>query len=232
MRIKTLLAASLAAVAIPAMAADVPVYSQNIVGYVNLPIKEGFNLVANQLDADGTGVNNWTTNVFGSQLPINTIVYAYNGTGYDQGTYSSNKLTKVVKWTASPNVNPGRALWVQVPTGALGGQTQQVVTVGQVLQGPLVNPYMGNAAAKFGFVASMIPVAGSIQTNMNYQPKVNDIFFKYNGVGYDQTTYSSNKLTKVVKWTAGEPTVNVGQGFWLQAGVAAGYWSNNFTPTP
>ena len=45
------------------------VYSLNVVGYINIPLVEGFNLVANQLDFDGTGLNNTPANVLCDEPP-------------------------------------------------------------------------------------------------------------------------------------------------------------------
>ena len=69
MRTKTILtaAALLAAGALTSMAQS-NVFSLNVVGYYNLSLTNGFQLVANQLDLDGTGVNNTLQSVFGTSL--------------------------------------------------------------------------------------------------------------------------------------------------------------------
>ena len=53
MRTKTLLlsAAALAAGVVTSMAANT--YSVNVVGYINVTVQPGFNIIGNQLDVDG-----------------------------------------------------------------------------------------------------------------------------------------------------------------------------------
>ena len=106
MRTKVLIcaAALAAASAFTTMAQNV--YSLNIVGYINVPLIEGFNLVANQLDFDGTGLNNTPANVIGTNLPLNTTVYGWGGSGYNIATYASN---------TSPTSLPGKPLRALCP---------------------------------------------------------------------------------------------------------------------
>ena len=77
MRTKVLLgAAALAAAAATASAQNV--YSLNVVGYINLSLTNGYNMVANQLDLDGTMTNNTLTTVFSTNLPKLSAVYAWS----------------------------------------------------------------------------------------------------------------------------------------------------------
>ena len=91
------------------------VYSVNVVGYVNLPLTNGFNLIANPLDGAGSGTatSNTITTVFGSQLPSLTQVYKFaNGTF---GT--SDQYLAGVGWLGGGTItfNPGEGLFVSVP---------------------------------------------------------------------------------------------------------------------
>jgi hypothetical protein len=74
----------------------------------------------------------------------------------------------------------------------------------------------------------MVPVSGGVTTSLAYQPQLNDKVYLYNGSGYDQMTFAKNRTTGLTNWTPAEPSVNVGQGFWLNFSTAGTVWSNNF----
>src|SRR4051812_11081510 len=106
MRTKALLCAAgiLAAGAATSMAQS-NVYSLNVVGYVNVSLTNGFNMVANQLDLDGTGINNTVTNVVGTNLPVQTRIFAFNPatqTYFATATYAGNN-----NWIQGAAVAPG-----------------------------------------------------------------------------------------------------------------------------
>src|ERR1700735_5475995 len=96
MKTKTLLIAA-AALAAGVMSSQAQgVYSQNIVGYVNVPLVAGYNLVANQLDLDGTGTNNSIYTVVGTNLPASTAVLVWNPS---TAAFSTTKLSGTGKWS-------------------------------------------------------------------------------------------------------------------------------------
>lgn len=246
MRTKVLVGlAALAAGAFTAVAQQ-NVYSLNVVGYINLPMIEGFNLVANQLDADGTGTNNTVAGVFSTNLPLNSKVYLFDpaASSYNIASYAVPKGGTSPIWTYAPasasySLNPGQGAWVSIPTGAFGGQTQNVTTVGQVLQGNLSNPYLLSAGG-FALVSSQIPLAGGLTTTLGYQPQYNtttkagDKVYLYDpvAVNYTIASYGVLKGGTTPVWSingvAAEPQVAVGQGFWLNS-LPGATWTTNFT---
>jgi hypothetical protein len=225
MRTKVLIGlAALAAGAITATAQNV--YSLNVVGYVNLPLVEGFNLVANQLDADGTGTNNTVAGVFSTNLPAGqpgTSVYLWDPSAltYSVATYATTK--GVDKWNTDLKWNPGQGAWVSIPTGK-GPVT--VTTVGTVLQGALANSNIP-AAGGFTIVASQIPIAGGL-TNLNLMGLEGDVVYAWDPVAktYSTSTYSTAK--GVTAWHPSEPQIAIGQAFWLNAQPGQ-TWTTNFT---
>jgi hypothetical protein len=225
MRTKFILGvAAIAAGALSAVAQS-NVYSLNVVGYINLPLIEGFNMVANQLDADGTGTNNTVTTVFGSSLPTNSQVFAWNGSAYSIASYTIPKGSTNASWNAAVSVNPGQGVWVKVPVGS---GTQTVTTVGQVLQGTLVNPNLV-AGGGFSLVSDQVPLAGTLTTTLHYNPTVQDQVFLYDPVAqsYSVFSYTLIKGTTNVAWGPTEPSIAVGQGFWLK-GSAGATWNQTF----
>jgi len=202
MKSKTLLIAAAALVAgVISSQAQTAVYSQNIVGYVNVPLATGYNLIANQLDLDGTGTNNSIYTVVGTNLPANTQVLAWNGSGY-----SASKLTAAGKWLPNNQaitnaMNPGSGFFIVPPSAT------NVTLVGNVIQGTNSYPIV----AGYQIVSPSAPVAGGITTVQGYIPSKNDQVLIWNGTGYTSRKYSGTT------WVGGEPSIAVGQAFFLNA---------------
>jgi len=222
-----LCAAAVAAGAVTAMAQS-NVYSLNVVGYINVPLVEGFNLVANQLDVDGTGTNNTIVGVLSNSLPAGASVYTWGGASYNFASYVKNKAGTATNWSGSftSSLNPGQAAWIAIPSGAFGGTTQSVTTVGNVLQGSLVNPYLAPAGG-YNFLSSMTPVAGGLQAALKYPAAAGDGVYLWNGTTYNFSSYVKNKAGTATNWSPSEPIVGVAQGFWLNT-FAGQVWSNYF----
>jgi hypothetical protein len=233
MRTKALICAAtlLAAGAATSMAQNV--YSLNVVGYVQLSLTNGFNMVANQLDVDGTGVNNNITNVFGTNLPTLTKVYAFNPATqlyYGASTWSGTQ------WAGGANVvtglQPGSGVWVQLPAGQ-GTPTPLTVTlVGNVVQVPRALSIVGGSPKKFQIMSLVPPVSVGIETGTfspgqpaGYPATTLDQVYFYNSAG---KAYFPVRTRGASTWAGGEPTPAVGQAFWLYA-AASKTWNQNFT---
>jgi hypothetical protein len=204
------------------------VYSLNVVGYINIPLVEGFNLIANQLDFDGTGTNNTTSNILGTNVPLNTTVYTWSGSAYNIASFAKPKGGTAGAWSANYTLNPGQGAWLSIPTGGLAGTSSNLTTVGQVDQGALVNPNLA-AAGGYSLLGSMVPLSGGLQTVLGYTPSLNDAVYQWN------TASSSYTISSFVKpkggtqgaWSPAEPTLGISEGFWLSSGAGA-VWSNYF----
>jgi hypothetical protein len=197
MRTKTLLmtAAALAAGVISSQAQGT-VYSQNVVGYVNLAVPaSGLQMVANQLD---TG-SNTLDNVFsGSGLvSTKTTVLEWNGAGYNQYTYEncadSPSTPGVAGWYSGNNeigatnmLQPGQGLFMH----NLSSGTITVPTVGQVVQG--TNVY--NVPVGLQTFSVPQPLAGLPLDNplVNF-PVVSTktTYLQWTGNGFNQYTYEN-----------------------------------------
>jgi len=237
---KTLLIAA-AALAAGVITSEAQVYSQNIVGYVNVPLTSGvLTVVSPSLDADGTGTNNTISTVFGTNnVTIGDTVFAYNQAtaGYDTLNYSKigHGASAVTGWylngVASPNyvINPGSSVFY------LPAANETNTQVGTVLQGTnLVNTYVAPAGG-ISLVSSIVPIAGGLTTTLGYTPTIGDVVFVYNAGagGYDTYNYSKigHGVSAVTGWylngVAAEPNIPVGSGFWLQP-VATTTWTQSF----
>jgi hypothetical protein len=146
-----LLSAAVVAAGIATSVAQ-PVYSVNAVGYVNLTLKNGYNLIGNPLNA----TNNNNINAVLPSVPDFSVLLTWNAAAqqfnqadlYFGGWFDGNNQPSQTR------LDPGQAFFFQNQTG--GDVT--VTFVGEVLQGRLTN----HIGANFGFYASQVPQAGKL----------------------------------------------------------------------
>jgi len=234
MRTKTLLIAAAALVA-GIVSSEAQVYSANVVGYVSVPLTNGFNLVANQMDADGTGTNNTISGVFGTQLPPGSSVYEFVGGGWNIiSGFTKNKQGTATNWDAfaTNSLNPGQACFVSVPSATT------VTFVGTVLQGNLSNPNLPSLGG-FTLISSQVPLSGDILTNLLYQAQPGEVVYAYDSFGIAPGaggvpgwnyiySYAKNKQGTATNWSPSSPSISIGQGFFLNSQPGS-KWTNNFT---
>jgi hypothetical protein len=218
MRTKTLLlAAALSAAGIAASLAQSNVYSVNVVGYVNINLNAGFNLIANPLDLDGTGLNNTVQTVFSNSLPNSSTVYSFSGGAYANPAASyTTKGGWVNAGPANAALHPGGGVFVSVSSPTT------VTVVGNVLQGTLAQPY----AAGFSIVSSKVPQAGLLATDLGYVPAQSDLVYKFDSVAQNYPPASS--YTTKGGWSPSQPSMGVGEAFFLSS-TLGGTWTRNFT---
>jgi hypothetical protein len=236
MKTKTLLIAA-AALAAGVMSSQAQVYSQNIVGYVNIPLTNGqLQILAPALDLDGTGTNNTVSTVFPTNgTTVGDVVFVFNGSGYDTLNYitSGHGASAVTGWflgstlTNTYPINPGQGVFYSPAANETNTQ------VGVVLQGSnVVNRYFPSAG-NVSIVASVSPVAGGLTSALGYTPTVGDVVFQFNGAGYNTYNYitSGHGASAVTGWFLGstetEPQIPIGTGFWIQP-EANTNWTENF----
>jgi hypothetical protein len=225
MKTKTLLIAA-AALAAGVMSSQAQgVYSQNIVGYVNLTITNGFNLVNIPLDFDGTGTNNQVGTVIGTNLPNFSIVESWTPTGgFSGNTFGPTAKVPTPHWTSpTTTYNPGEGVFIFDPSNGVVNLT----IVGTVLQGGLTNGYINQAG--YSLVGGQFPVAGGISTTFGYTPSDGDIAETWNpATGFSGNTYGPTSKVPTPHWTSGEPQLTVGQGVFILTTNTAPVWGTNF----
>jgi hypothetical protein len=205
MKAKTLLIAA-ATLAAGVMHSQAQVYSQNIVGYINVPLNAGNNLIANQLDYDGTGTNNSIYTSVGTNLPTGTSILAWNGSAF-----TTSKLLASHSWSGANSqvftnaTSPGSGFFINVaaPTN--------VTFVGNVITGTNTYPI----AAGFQIVAPSGPVAGTLDTTNGYHPSkvgsTGDQILVWGGASYTTHKWLGTS------WSGGDPVLTVGQSVFLNA---------------
>jgi hypothetical protein len=204
MRTQTLLitAALGAAGALTSMA---QVYSVNAVGYINVDLCQGFQIIANQLDA---GAGNNTVGKLLTTVPEGSVVYKYVNNAYTINTFEGGVWERNDETLA-----PGEAAFVFVPSAA------KVTFVGEVPQGTLTVPLV----AGFQLVSSKVPQSGALDATLGYPAAEGDVvyFFDCATQGYKIHTYEGGAFDNV-------PVPAVGQGFFaLKAAPAT--WTRTFS---
>ena len=166
MRTKALLcAAALAAGALTSMAQG-NVYSLNIVGYVNVPLATGYNLVANPLDNGTNDLNSLFPNAgFGD------AIYAYANGGFTISTY-------VGSWSPDLTLAPGNGVFYQASTPFTN------TFVGNVMTGNLTNPVPSGYSIK----SSQVPQADTLE-NLGFPANFGDATYFYRNGGYTISTF-------------------------------------------
>jgi len=213
MRTKTLLLTA-ALVAAGAASSMAQVYSVNAVGYINLSIPKGFSIIANQLNASP---NNQISTVLGNPSKA-VVAYTFrNATGdytingYDPDFQSWDDPTQVIA--------PGTGVFINNPT--VGNVA--ITLVGEVPQGALSTPVPHG----FSLVASQVPQAGLIQTDLGYTPSsTGDTVYRFNNATGTYLIY--NYDPDFASWDP-EPPMNVGEGCFVFRSGTASTWTRNFT---
>jgi len=224
MRTKALLlsAALVAAGVATSMAQTSNVYSLNIVGYVNVPITGGYNLIVNQLDVDG--VDNVNT-VLTNGTPDQTQLFTWNGTGFNPSvTFFAGTGWLDLNNGGNPatnNVPPGNAFFLFNPGGAA-----TITLVGQVSSSTNHIP----VTAGYGFYGVVPPLASDLDTN-GFPAEDQMQFFTFGSGAYSSgfTFFAGTGWLDLNNGGAQVfPTPAVGQGFLIFNPDAATTWTQTF----
>ena len=92
--------------------------------------------------------------------------------------------------------------------------------VGNVKQGTLTTPL----AAGFTLVASQVPQAGLVATDLGLPVGNNETVFRFDN---STSAYASSTLF-FGTWSAGEPSIGVGEGFFMKKNATAS-WTRTFS---
>jgi len=231
MRTKTLVLTALGSLSALGLMAQTStnVYSLNAVGYINVTVAPGFNMIADQLWASGGNAISNILNDVNDNLDEVTV-YKWLGTNFLIDNANANVYPSPTGWEyGNETLNPGEAVWFQNPWN-----TNMTLTfVGTVPQGTnTVTIGVG-----FTMASSPVPQSGDLVTVMGFtNENSGDSVYVFNNPG-GYTTYNYVPATGSVgygdNWNVptgptiatnapgyGDPQVNIGQGFWYQTGTA------------
>jgi hypothetical protein len=186
------------------------VYSQNAVGYINVPILSGFNLISAQLATADRSIG-----ALIPTAPDATTAFIYTpGVGFSIQTYIDG-----AGWDPNPAVQipMGGGLWIQAPSAFT------ITFVGEVPQGNLSTP----VASGFSIVSSQVPQSGGITSALGFPGKDSDTCFKYvagPGAHFEISTYIDG-----AGWDPVEPILSVGDAVWIQSAGVHANWTRTFS---
>jgi hypothetical protein len=210
MRTKTLLVAA-AALAVGLGTLMAQVYSQNVVGYVNIPVAANTKvLIANQLQT--------TNNTIASLLP-NPMVPAFSQLFKYSGGFTAYTMDDIdLIWAPDGNatLNPGEGAFFISPSATT------LTFVGEVRQGLLTNTLPNVKVLR----SSIVPQAGGVSSVLGLPGEAFDQLFTYSG-GFTAYTFDDIDLI----WAPSEPNIAVGQAFFYTKapGNTQNNWVRNFT---
>jgi hypothetical protein len=204
---------SAAALAAGLISSNAQVFSANIVGYANIPVKAGYSFLVNPFS---TGVTNGanevmpiesTPNFDGSYfLTWTGTTFKYNG--FDSG--SGGWIDQNFNPAPPPVIPPGKGFFFFNP-----GVSNLVTFVGTVI------PNVGATnslpiPSGYSMVGSVVPVAGSVTNPVVNMPVVDGFYMlQWNGTTYVYTGFDSGSGG----WIdanfnpAAVPSLKIGEGF-------------------
>jgi hypothetical protein len=211
MKAKALLAAGLLMAAGVASSSAQTVYSVNAVGFVNVTCPPGFSIIANPLEAS----TNTVQALMPTTLPSLAAVFKFDSVG---GAFQGSIHLGSGNWTAnSMTLVPGEGFFFKNPSGA----DITITFVGNVKQGSLTT----SLPQGFSLVASQVPQSGLVSTDLGLPASPLDAVFRYNNTTSQYDGYIFIGGT----WTGGgEPTIGVGEGFFVKKQSAAS-WVRTFS---
>jgi len=223
MRTKTILLSALLGGlgSVSLMAQSTNVYSLNAVGYINVTVQPGFNIVSCPLIAspDNT-INTLLTNGTGQYKK-------WQFWGYSPATgHYTEELGQPTSWNAGGNsvLAPGQAAWLYNP----GANPSNITFVGTVPSGSLTNTLISKS---FNLVSSILPTSGDLVTNpltsLTAVTSKDQVWMYTPGPGghYVETVKNPSG------WNAGDPVqAIVGGGFWYFNNAATNNnWVESFS---
>jgi hypothetical protein len=243
MKTKTLLlTAALTAAGIASSMAQV--YSVNAVGYVNVTLKRGYNLVNNPLSNGGNTLPEILP--ANTPLPDDTLVVTFNSSLGTIGSVDSETpvFYPTLGWEpVGQPLPPGKGFYLYIDPNTAPNPQYVITFVGEVMQSvgstPLSNPIATNG--RYTALGSQVPQTGLLTTELGLTPAADDLaliwdktktppgftdspFQYYDGIGWSPD--GENVI---------EPSVSVGDGFFLfRAASTPTAWTRvfNVNPTP
>jgi hypothetical protein len=224
MRTKTLLLTAALGV-IGAASSMAQVYSVNSVGYINLTLRPGFNLVANQLNATG---NNGVGTVLPT-APTEAQVLKFANNNYSSDIFDGTAwLDNATGNPSTTTIAPGDGFFYFNP-----GATDVTATlVGEVPQGDVGFSMVPG----YNLVSSKVPQDISLTAANGFPQVVESLYLTYNAATQNYNPTLINDGTEWLNNDTGIPTdarPTVGQGFFIfNPGNTAMIWVRSFSVNP
>jgi len=199
-----------------------------VVGYINLTLKPGYTMIANQLD---NGKGNKIVDVIPT-VPNDSFIFKFNGIGYDLDNFVDGA------WQAGGEITlaPGEGSFILIPTKNPDGSTITSATitfVGEVRQSTTVTgpPLVTHLPKGYSVSSSQVPQAGLVATDLLFPAQPGDFFFKFSNTANAYVSYTLDPDNGWMNVNTGnfpeEPTMDIGESFFAAVGAAVD-WSRVF----
>ncbi len=204
-----------------------------VIGFVNLNIVPGTNLIADQLYQ----VDDWVLHYSPDFFPLNTLnslfpplagfdqlgtqIIKWNGQGFDVFTFGYNTAYRGAAWSDTNGLFNGDAtllpgIGVLMNNGT--GSSFTASFVGLVRQEQVFQIQAGT-----NYLSATLPVAGAITNITGYVPHHGDVIQLWNTNSQIFQSYTNNGSA----WSPGSPVVGAGEGFVLIT-TNANTWTNTW----
>lgn len=220
MKTKLLLVGAALGLAVATASAADPIYSSNVVGYVNVDLVAGWNMIANPLDSGDNVLGNLFPEGATAALPNGSALYKFTNGAYDITTYDYDDFEEIYVW-GKPNMalNPGEGAFIKTPEAAT------VTFVGQIVAGS----YDVALSPGWNMISSPTPVAGTQdEIGLSKAVTVGDALYAFSAStqSYSIATYDYDEFEEVNVWSK-DINIGVGDAFFLKA-ANAGTWTRTF----
>lgn len=241
MRTKTLLlsAAALAAGVVTSMAANT--YSVNVVGYINVTVAPGFNVIGNQLDVDGVDAISTVLNATTPASQDGAEVLKFSGGLFSSDFYAASLADGLgfIGWydgvTGGPSTNtiqPGVGVFYFNPASS----NVTLTLTGTVLQG--ANSV--TLPAGFSLISTVAPQAITLDTTAtnNFPAGDGDEYLPWVSGNFGTGDFYAATLADglgFIGWYDGVtgtqvfPTPAVGNGYFIFNNGTSKNWTRTFT---
>jgi hypothetical protein len=225
MRTKVLaLSALVGALGAASAIAQTNVYSINAVGYINVTLSPGFNILTCQLVTTNNTVANLLNDSSGvyDGCTVYKFTPAHPGYNDDFGDSTGSSYSNGWDFNGTITMNPGEAIWFN------NGKTTNLTAtfVGTVPQGTNIVPIIQG----YQMIGSPVPFSGDLVTNMqftNYADHSTLYVFNNPAPGKPRGAYNINFIDLTggasssykSQWDGPDPELAVGQGFFYDSGV-------------
>jgi hypothetical protein len=143
---------------------------------------------------------------------IGTTLFKFDGVT----PYQQIQFLGVWLGATTMTLSPGEGVFMSVPSAST------ITFVGEVMQGTLVNP----VPVGLDIYSSMVPQEGGITSVLGFTPSIGDTINRWNGPGAP-LPYTQSQFLGL--WLPTEPSINVGEAFWLSRSSATGIdWTRDF----
>jgi hypothetical protein len=175
--------------------------SVNAVGYINISVEPGANLIANPLRAEDMRISALFSL---STLPHGTKIYKFDGEKYKVAIFYAALGTFSPEGAGDETLVPGEGAFIVNPTT----QPFTVTFVGEILQGNLTNPIPSGLSLR----SSMVPWEATLE-QLGFVPRAIDQVYLFNSA---TQSFETRTFIPGMGWQPALRKIRVGEAFFIR----------------